>query len=280
MIARASAPGSSANLGPGFDVLAIAFDLRCRVEAEAADGWLVTENGETYEPAPDSLVRRAGAVTGDQPLHVSIFNDIPRARGLGSSAALATAVAAAASRAVGTEPTSDRLFALARGLEGHDDNAAAAVFGGCVVAMEGVHQELGVHPDLVFVVGIPATPLETAAARQALGAQVPRAAAARSLGRVVFLVEGLRTGSAAALAAAGGDELHEGPRAALSPITGALISAAMTAGALHASWSGAGPTALAITDAHEVNGVESAMAEVLDGDGTTMVLDISVSGWE
>lgn len=279
MIARASAPGSSANLGPGFDVLAIAFDLRCRVEASAAGRWLVTEEGETYEPAPDSLVRRAGAVAGDQPLHLSISNDIPRARGLGSSAALATAVAAAAWRVVGAEPVSDELFGLVRGLEGHDDNAAAAAYGGCVVAMDGVHQDLPVHPDLVFIAGIPATSLETAAARQALGAEVPRAVAARSLGRVVFLVEGLRTGSSAALAAASGDELHEGPRAALSPVTGALIRAAKTAGALHASWSGAGPTALAITTAQHRDAVQSAMDAELDG-GTTMVLDISHSGWE
>ena len=55
----ASAPASSGNLGPGFDVLALALELRCRVEAVPADAWIIHQDGSSYEPSTDDMVRRA-----------------------------------------------------------------------------------------------------------------------------------------------------------------------------------------------------------------------------
>jgi homoserine kinase len=280
MRVHASAPASSANIGPGFDVLAIAFELRCRVEAELAPQWLVTEEGASYEPESDSLVVRAAELAGDQPLAIRINNDIPRTRGLGSSAALVTSVAAAALRANGREPNSNQLFEFVRQLELHDDNAAAAVYGGCVVTSLGVFRRLELDPDLVFVAAIPESPLPTSLAREALPPQIGRGVVARSLGRVVFLVEGLRTGSAEAFAAAAGDELHERPRAELSPLTGRLIDTAYANGALHAAWSGAGPAALAICDEEAAERVRAGMNTALAGNGSTTMLEVADTGWE
>jgi homoserine kinase len=279
MRAIATAPASSANLGPGFDVLAIAFELRCRVEAEPADRWSITEEGRSYEPDPRSLILQAAAIGGGTPLAIQIVNEIPRTRGLGSSAALVTAVAAAALRANDIEPDSDQLFEYVGDVEGHSDNAAAAVYGGCVVASAGVFRRLPVDAGLVFIVAIPGTPLSTPEARKALPAQVDRGVVARSLGRVVFLVEGLRTGSPEAFAAAAGDELHETPRSELSPVTSALVAAAYESGALHAAWSGAGPSALAISDRATAAPVRAALDDVLGSEGTVAVMQVASSGW-
>ena len=222
MTGRASAPGSSGNLGPGYDVLALAFDLRCRVSAAESGGWLITDRGRTYEPASDDLVRRAAAVAGDGAFHLTISNDIPISRGLGSSGAVATAAAAAACRAAGTEPTGTFLFELVTELEGHPDNAAASVFGGVVVASAGRVRRLEVADDLRLAVAVPESELSTAEARAVLDDRVPRAAAARNLARVAFLLEGLRTADAEAFAGAAGDELHERQRHHLSPVSAGL----------------------------------------------------------
>jgi homoserine kinase len=276
---RASAPASSGNLGPGFDVLALALDLMCHVVAEPSPNWRIAEDGDDYEPAPDDFVRRAVSSMVDGSFHLRIDNAIPRSRGLGSSSAVAVAAGAAALRSVGEEPNSRFLFELASAVEGHPDNAAAAVYGGLVAVGGGVVRYLEVHEDLRIIVGIPDSPLATAKARSVLSAGVDRRAAARSLARVVFLVDGLRTGDPVALGAAGGDELHEEPRHELSPVTGRLMDAARRAGAYHSAWSGAGPSAIAFAPNHACDDVEAAMADVLAGDGEVRCLDVAAEGW-
>lgn len=276
----ASAPASSANLGPGFDAVALAFEIRCECRAVPAAAWEVEERGTVFTPEPHELVRRAMvAAVGQRPVRMRIDNDIPRSRGLGSSSAVAVAVAAAAMRAHGEVPESARLFAIATELEGHPDNAAAAVYGGLVVASGDLMRRLPLHPRLVFIAGVPKQKLPTSHARQALPPSVSHATAARSVARVAMLLEGLRTGDPAVLRAAAGDELHEAPRAALSPVTGDLMAAAYDAGAFLASWSGAGPAALAITDEAGRQGVMEAMTKVLDGEGTVIELIVAAEGW-
>jgi homoserine kinase len=103
--------------------------------------------------------------------------------------------------------------------------------------------------------------------------------ATRSLARLGFLIEGLRTGDPGVLAVAGGDEMHEAPRATLSPLTGRLIRAATEAGAFHAAWSGAGPTAIAFVDEQGCPEVEQAMQVILGEDGEVRCLDVATEGW-
>lgn len=273
----ATAPGSTANLGPGFDCLGLAVELRCRVTARLADRWTITELGRTFEPRPTDLVRLVTEEAIGRPVHLDIANEVPRSRGLGSSAAVMVATAAAVMRAAGQEPESDGLYELVTAIEGHGDNAGAAVFGGLVAVAGGELRHLELSPELHFVFGVPDDRLRTSQARRALPAEVPRAAAVRNAARLAFLVEGLRTGDPSALAQAGGDELHEQYRNPLSPVTGELMAAAREAGALHASWSGAGPTALAI--AFDPAPVATAMEEVLDGRGQVVVLEVAKTGW-
>lgn len=278
MTGTASAPASSANLGPGFDALAIALDLRCHVRAQPSDAWEIFEKGQTIIPKDSDLVVRAAASAVDQPMLLTIDNDIPRARGLGSSAAVTAAATCAAVRAMGGEPSRDDVFAIVTELEGHSDNAAAAVYGGLVIAMGNTWRALPLSPSLRFVVGIPDQHLSTQLARAALPETVPFGAAGRNVARVGMLIEGLRTGDAGALAMAAGDELHEKHRADLSPLTGAVMQAAVEAGAFHAAWSGAGPAALVVTDDTHIEGVVAATEKALDGAGKVLVLDVAADG--
>lgn len=273
----ATAPASSANLGPGFDCLGLAFELRCHVAATLSDEWEVAELGTSFVPKPTDFIRRVVAAAVGRPMRLVINNDVPRSRGLGSSSAVMVAGAAAALRALGREPHSDELFELVTEIEGHGDNAGAAVYGGFVAVADGALRHLELSPDLSFVFGIPDTSLKTAKARMALPETMSRRAAARNVGRMAFLVEGMRTGDAAALAKARGDEIHETHRADLSPLTGEMMEAALAAGADHAAWSGAGPTAIAIT--RDPDPVLAALQATLGDRGRAVVLDVATEGW-
>ena len=278
MIGGASAPASSGNLGPGFDVLALALSLRCTATAEIAETMTLSENGSTRRLDEDDMISQAVRMAVHRPMHITLSNHVPRARGLGSSSAVTASAAGAAMKAMGTEGGRELVFNIVNDLEGHADNAAAAVYGGCVAATSEGVQRLVVHPSLEVVVGSPDQHLRTRDARDALPQEIDRGAVARNLGRLAFLIEGLRTGHEATLAHAAGDELHEQPRASLSPITGDLMEAARKAGALHAAWSGAGPTAIAFTTSASKGRVIGAMADVLGPSGEVLALDIDTEG--
>jgi homoserine kinase len=272
----ASAPASAANLGPGFDVLAIALDLRCEVEVIAAGAWSVTSDGRRVDEETASFVR---SVAGDAPKDIYIRSAIPSARGLGSSAAVRVATAAATAVLESGAFDHDAVLEIAATAEGHPDNAAAAVHGGLtfVDATGGVHR-LGVHPGIEVVVAVPSMELETSRSRAVLPDMVSRSVAVRTAARVAALVEGLRTGDPTVLAAAGGDELHEQPRADLAPLAADLMTAARAAGALHACWSGAGPSVLAFVTDSTGEAVRAAFEDVLAGDGEVLEPQIDRSG--
>jgi homoserine kinase len=281
-MAEASAPASSANLGPGFDTLALALELRCRVVAKPAADWQVNHEGE-HSPGPASqdavLTAAQSAVGMDRPLHLTVRSDIPVARGLGSSAAVRAAGALAAWRATGSDPDRNQVFELVAGLEGHADNAAATVFGGlqAVTIFGGAHP-LPLHPDLLPVVAVPHSELLTSDARAALPESFSRTAAVGSLQRVVALIEGFRTGDPALLAAAAGDEIHEGPRSSLNPIAVELMEGALANGALFACWSGAGPSVLALSSAARRPEIARRLAGLFNGRGSVLTPDIAAGG--
>lgn len=269
----ASAPASSANLGPGFDVAALALDLRCHVSAVPAAEWVVRSAGE---PAPGATVEMLSSLAGTNgPFEIDIDSDIPSTRGLGSSAAIL--VAAAAAMAGTADP--DAAFRGALAVEGHPDNVAAASYGGLVlVGAPGTIHRGAVHPSLHVVVAVPTQELSTTAARDVLPETVDRGVAVRTAARLVSLVEGLRTGDVSALRAALGDELHQQPRSALTDLPGSLIEAAVASGAAFAAWSGAGPSVIALVEEDSIDEVTAAFDFVLDGDGATLELEIDREG--
>ena len=275
---RASAPASSGNLGPGFDVLGLALGLRCVVDATPAGRMTVDDGDGPVELSTADMLYGAVMASVGRSMALVVNNDVPRTRGLGSSSAVTVAAAAAAQRAVGREPVREEIYELVAEIEGHGDNAAAAVYGGLMAVGSAGPYRLEMNPDLVPIVGIPETRLATRRARAVVPPQVPLAAAARNVGRAVLLVEGLRTGNPEAFASSAGDEFHEEARGPLSPVTAAMIAAARGAGALHAAWSGAGPTALAFAKEDTRAAVIAALADVLDGSGVVRILPVDWDG--
>lgn len=262
---RARAPASSANLGPGFDVLALALDLGVEVELRAAPRFSLEAEGEGADLPADKghlAARVAISVLGHDRFALRVSSAIPVGRGLGSSAALAAAAAAAAGAA---DP-----LGVAASLDGHPENAAASVLGGLVVAadVEGriVARRLQLDPALGFVVLVPDRTLLTKDARAALGATVSRADAVANLGRLGLLIAGLADARLLDPAAAD-DRLHQDARAVLFPEAPELLARLRAAGALVSCWSGAGPTLLAVCRADEVAAVRAGGEVALEATG-------------
>lgn len=264
---KASAPASSANLGPGFDSLALALELRCHVTVERSDQWSV-------QPAdPTGFIEAAGRNLIDEPLAVTVASDIPIGKGLGSSAAVLAAIGLSIDRLLDRPLDRRRLFEIVAGREGHPDNAAATVYGGLVHAgPEGV-QRLEIHPSWQPLLAVPEVELPTGEARQALPESVPFGIAARTASRAVRLVEALRTGDVELLSGIGPDELHEPHRIGLRPVIGELLTAARSAGAAFAAISGAGPSVIAFTT-HEAR---TAVMEAMEAVPGTEVLRAGVA---
>lgn len=263
---RARAPASSANLGPGFDVLAVALDLHVEVELAPASALAIRAEGEGANLPADAdhlaarVVRR---VLGHDRVSLVVRSQIPPGRGLGSSAALALAAAAAAGAG---DP-----LAVAAAVEGHPENAAASLRGGLVAAtlVEGhpLARSLPLDPELAFVLLVPDRSLATAEARAVLPDVVPFADAVANLGRMGLLLAGLADGSALTRSA-GEDRLHQAARRALFPEAGELLARLQEAGAVVACWSGAGPSLLGICRcAEEAQAVREAGEAALAGAG-------------
>jgi homoserine kinase len=276
---RARAPASSANLGPGFDTLALALQLYVEVEIEPADRLTVRVEGEGEDLPNDHshlAARVAMDVAGTEKLAITVRSQIPVGRGLGSSAALAAAAAAAAGSA---DP-----LAVAAALDGHPDNAAASVLGGLVTATalgrRPFAARLPLDPDLAYVVVVPDRVLPTAKARQALPPSVPHADASFNLGRMGMLLAGLAD-HRLLLREATEDRLHQTARTPLFPESTSLIAGLVDAGALAACWSGAGPTLLAICTLGSAAKVRRAGERIL-GDagvaGRALLLEADVTG--
>ena len=276
---RARCPASSANLGPGFDTLAVALGLHVVVEVRAADRLTVLAEGEGHDlPADEThlAARVAMDVAGTDRLRVVVRSAIPVARGLGSSAALAVAAAAASGA---TDP-----LAVAAALDGHPENAAASLLGGLVTAtMLGprpVAARLALDPGLGFVVLVPEHALPTHQARLALAPSVPHEDATFNLGRMGLLVAGLAD-RRRLVREATEDRLHELQRTPLFPAAPVLLAGLLDAGALATCWSGAGPALLAICDRDRAAAVRDAGEQLLARAGVpgrALAIDADTTG--
>jgi homoserine kinase len=258
---RARCPCSSANLGPGFDALAIALNLYIDVSVEQADALTITTEGEgaDFPQGPDHMAATiVRDVLGHDNVTITIRSEIPVARGLGSSAALAAATAAAAGA---PDP-----LAIATRIDGHAENAAASVLGGLVVGtvVDGapVAERLPVDERLAFVAVIPDRMLSTRDARAALRQEVPLHDAAVNLGRLGLLIAGF--GNADRFSSrAMEDTLHQPYRIPLFPESEAIMRGLLEGGALGSCWSGAGSALLAVAMAGDADAVCAAGVDML-----------------
>ncbi|MCL2849585.1 MAG: homoserine kinase [Micrococcales bacterium] len=270
-------PASSANLGPGYDSFGLALAMYDEVEvaATADPDVQVQVHGEGAGAVPtdaahlvahtilQTLETLGASRTG---LRLRCTNTIPHGRGLGSSAS-AVVAGILAVRGMLAEPQlldDSVVMELATGYEGHPDNVAPTVFGGLTLAwLPGPHAvRLELHRDVVPVVAVPPTRLDTATARQVLPPQVPHAAAAAQAARAALLVEALGR-RPDLLFEATTDLLHQEQRRSVMPDSMALVDALRRRG-VPAVVSGAGPTVLAF-GTRRVLDAEAVMHDVFGG---------------
>lgn len=250
---RVRAPATSANLGPGFDVVGIALDWWDELEVAEAPATAVQVAGpqaELLAVGPDNLVLaamvRLAAEAGAAlpPVHLSIVKAFPLGRGFGSSAAAVVLGLLAARALLAPDLPDAEVFRLAAELEGHPDNVAAALAGGATLCWQEGGQAhahpIAVHPDLAVLALVAPEPLATSTARALLPGSVAFADAALTAARAALLAPAL-AGAFDLLLPATEDALHSPPRLARLPATAALLEVLRARGQA-AFLSGAGPS--------------------------------------
>jgi homoserine kinase len=261
----ARVPATVANLGPGFDALALAVDLANEVELDTeAEPAVVVEGegaGELPEDASNMVFRSMAYLAREAggsmpPFRLTCRNAIPLERGLGSSAAAVVGGLLLADEVLGAGLSPDRLLEVAVDIEGHPDNVSACLFGALVVAYlsrRGWRAErLEPHPSLRPVLLVPEEErVPTADARRALPRQVPLSDATHNVGRTALALIALTT-RPELLPEALEDRLHQARRLAMAPSARALFQDLRDAG-VPVCVAGAGPSLLAFeTDAAAV----------------------------
>lgn len=247
------APATSANLGPGFDCLGLALELRDRVVFEPAATDSVTISGEgagELPTGPDHLVlacfRRAFEAVDQVPPKVALTceNVIPHGRGLGSSSAAIVAGIAGA-RAMGAAMSDEDALALATDIEGHPDNVAPALLGGLTIAWtDTVGKAVRLDPIVTRLsMAIPPERLSTHVARTLLPRELPYGDAVHAVGRAALAVAAL-TMYPEHLLAATQDRLHQDYRKPAYPLSWDLVQDLRACG-VPAAISGAGPSVVA-----------------------------------
>ena len=271
-------PGSSANLGPGFDVLAMAVGVHVRMGFGRPDHDLSDRH-------PARVAFAAAGGRGD----VWFESNIPSGRGLGFSGA-----AIVAGTIVGLvshdeidpfavdafiEHRRDEILDRAAAIEGHPDNVAASLHGGVVAVADRTVIDLPVGFAARLVVWVPESSTLTSKSRATLGATVDRRDAVFNLGRVLSLAEGLRIGDRRLLALGVQDRLHQDARFGVAPRSKAVREAFVECGAIAAWLSGSGPSVAALTTVEESARLVQRMHTALNGhDGRLLDLEIDVAG--
>ncbi len=298
-------PATSANLGPGFDCIGVALDLwNETIVTRGNTSFKISGHGAESLPRDDSNVIASSAAQAFRELDVAPIplafdcrNKIPLARGLGSSsAATLTGIAAAFAFAgldVSDKTAQDRIFEIAADIEGHPDNVAPAVYGGCQIGIHvenienSYHQKdwivsrVGATEDLKAVLFIPDFTMATEEARGILPNEVSRSDAVFNVGRAAMLVHALETRQWNLLRHATDDRLHQPQRIEkLFPRFHPIARGALDAGAHGVFLSGAGPAVMALasdrfmTICYEM----SENARKAQVDGKALILDIVQNG--
>lgn len=288
-----SVPATTANLGPGFDCLGMALDLRNHVIFEKAESGLFMEvvgEGAGRLPVDKSnLVWRAAEMLFDQVgqrpkgLFVRQNNHIPVGSGLGSSAAAVLGGLLAANALVGNPLNRDEILEMAADMEGHPDNVTPALVGGLTIAVatdSGLVIERIAPPAGQVAVVLPDYQLSTAAARRALPRQIPMVDAIFNLSRVGLLIRALERADYERLTVAMNDKLHQPYRIRLIPGMAGAFRAGRDAGASAVVLSGAGPSVVAFAP-HGHDRIAMAMSQAFELQGLksrTWILALDMEG--
>lgn len=271
------APGSTSNLGPGFDCLGIAFtgkgDRVTAIRSSLPGVRVVAISDPRIPTASDRNTAALAAAfllgeTAEAGVELAVEKGLPLAGGLGGSAASAVAGAVAVDALFGLGADRERLLSAAieaeAGLSGrHADNVAPSLLGGAVlVSSAGPSPQVvsfAVSGELALVLVTPDYRVETSRARAVLPPQVARADAVGQAAALAGLVLGLERGDLELIARSLGDRIAEPARAPLYPGYQEARQAGQEAGAAGVTVSGAGPTLVAITSKGREERVGEAM---------------------
>src|SRR6185295_7486793 len=270
-------PASSANLGPGFDVLAAALGVWMELEVSETGRFEVRTDLAIARDERNLCVRGFAALRPAEGVRFTIRSDIPLSGGLGTSAAAYVAGLAAADALNGGG--ADLLTAASR-LEGHPDNVAAALMGGFVVSAADSAVRLDPPPGLEAVLVVPSRAVRTTKARAALPPEVPMSEAVFNIGRASLLVLGLARGDLDLVASGLADRLHQPRRASLYPRSMDLVERAPELGALGATISGAGPSVLVWTRSADASAVTDRLSAESAGWAQVLRLPFAEHGAE
>ncbi len=262
-------PASSANLGPGYDVMAVALDIHLELEVSETGTFSVDCELDVSTDRDNLVVRAFETLHPADGISFRIGGDIPLARGMGSSAAAIVAGLAAADHMYELGIESDELLRRATELEGHPDNVAASIFGGFVVCA-------GSGPDLVAtriespeglegILVIPHDPVSTDHARGVIPDEIPLAEAVANTSAAAHLALGLSGGDFDLIKLGVRDRIHQDRRRHLFPKSMEIVEQAVDMGAIGATISGAGPTVLVWTGWQETGMVSAALKERCEG---------------
>ena len=285
-------PASSANIGPGFDCLAVALDIWNTLSISPGKN-TISIDGYGHENLPEdqsnlifqSFHRIFNEIGQSPPMvHFSCENNIPIGRGLGSSAA-ATIAGLVAGNYLSNRPFSNhQILAFASDIEGHPENAAAALFGGFQIVIKDqndlIASEVHLQKPIKAVLFIPEMEMPTIESRKVLSATVSRDDAIFNISRVALLINALSLGHLNLLSKATEDRLHQPARQEIFRPMPNLFHAAMNSGALATFLSGAGSTVIAFTQDKECTiGYEMADAASKSGiDGEIRISELSKLG--
>lgn len=315
-------PGTSANLGPGFDCLGIALQIYNWFYFKWENFTEAVSPQEQYNqlaitfpaelPMLEAYVKYCEILDLDLPLLTqvrSIRNDVPVARGLGSSATCYVAGARAAQWAAeqlykkeeiireikthSLDPFSeDAIFTIAAMVEKHPDNVCPATFGGLQVSLTEfsdwthpdkipnmIHQAWPVHPDLRFLIAYPNFTLKTADSRKVLPEKIPREDCIFNLRALTFLLKGMELADTVLLKQGLRDKIHQPYRAELIPGFDEIEKVAKEAGAFGSVISGAGPSVLSICTKDLEKTVLSALQKRMNHTWKILALPVAKKGY-
>lgn len=271
---RLQLPATSANLGPGFDTLALALNLFLDIEAQPAAQFSIQCSGRNHDVCGDLrkhlLIETYRSVLGGErrpvvPLALRMKNGIPLGMGLGSSAAVRLAGVALAAHFGGLRWDSGTIVEVAARLEGHPDNVAACWYGGLTVAGGSIAGGAGAGDsrtrlscvsltpptDWRAIIVLPENPVATEESRSVLPERYSRADTVKNLQNVALLTAAFALGRSDLLPLATEDTLHQPYRMKLCPLLPALLPLAGTRGILSVTLSGAGPSVLVLWTGNE-----------------------------
>jgi homoserine kinase len=260
-------PGSSANLGPGFDCMAAAVSLKLELEVTETGSFAVESDLPIARGRENLCVRAFERVHPADAFNFRISSEIPLSGGLGSSAAAIVAGLMAADHLF--EMDLD-LLARCSELEGHPDNVAASLNGGFVICADGQATRFEPPTGLEALAVVPREAVRTSAARAALDGEVALPDAVFNVAHAAVLTLGLALGDWDMLARGLQDRLHQQQRAELFPRSYELAMRARELGALGATISGAGPTVLVWCFYEQTGSVAEALRGEIDGWATLL----------